>query len=216
MNLTRHQENIFHVISDLDPQYIAEAQSAPRRKHVRLYKYIGVAAASLILVAVLLGIPYFFAPENPASYFIITASAENGVLTELGLNEGVRNSAESNINQNMFDVDMPLFEFRLRPSERYRMQTYYDLDVAVSYDETLVDPGEEHIAVAHLFPVPGSGGIFEYYITGWFTEPTDITISVTNRKSGEVLEVIAVNVNYIADARVYQLTVIDTNTAIGN
>lgn len=207
-----------NALGNIGESYINEAVGyTQKRKKNAWVKWAAMAAClSLIVAGGLLG-HIFHSPDTPdvpdgniMSYFVITAHAANGETTELGLNESCFNSGTS--TENVFGVDMPLFDFSVTPSNLKNNEAVYDrFDISVFYNGSCVKDKDEHISVAYLIPMQNSNEPWSYSIMGWFTEPTDILINIVDKDSREIIETITVNVNYDADRKGYELEI--TNLA---
>ena len=66
-----------------------------------------------------------------------------------------------------------------------------------------------YLASAHTSQTYG------YTIFGWFTEPTDVIVTITDKESKAVVEEMTVNVKYDANRQEYELklTSLDTEYA---
>lgn len=207
-------------LGNVDEKYITEATSYSEERSKRTWvRWVAIAAClSLIVVGGMLGKLFHPAdlPSNSvASYFVITAYAAEGELSELELSEGFYNSTAS--KENAFGVDMPLFEFSVRPSDLKGNEALYSrFDISVSYNGVDVNVMDDHIMVAYLIPMPNSDGEWAYSISGWFTEPTDILVSIMDKESREIVETITVRVTYLEDRQEYELTITNLNTLYAN
>ncbi len=200
-----------NALGNIGENYINEAVSyTPKRKKNTWAKWASMAAClSLIIAGGFFG-NIFNSPDTPdnsvLSYFVITAQAANGETTELGLNDSCFNSGTS--TENVFGVDMPLFNFSVTPSNLKNNEAVYDhFDISVFYNGSCVKDKDEHISVAYLIPIQNSNEPWSYSIMGWFTEPTDILINIVDKDSREIVETITVNVNYDADRKGYELEI---------
>ena len=100
------------------------------------------------------------------------------------------------------------------PSDLKSNEAVYErFDISISYNGTTVNvtDKDEHIMVAYIYSVPSSQSL-GYSIFGWFTEPTDVVITITDKESREIVEAITVNVNYLADKQEYELKVTNLTT----
>lgn len=70
--------------------------------------------------------------------------------------------------------------------------------------------------VGYLIPMPNSDGEWAYSISGWFTEPTDILVSIMDKESRQIMETITVQVNYLEDRQEYELTITNLDTEYTN
>lgn len=203
-------------LGNVDEKYVAEATTytAKRSKH-KWVRWVAIAAClSLIVAGGMLGNlfhPSDLPSNSVASYFVITAYAAEGELSELELSEGFFNSTVS--QENVFGVDMPLFEFSVRPSDLKGNEALYSrFDISISYNGVDVNGMDDHIMVGYLIPMPNSDGEWAYSISGWFTEPTDIIVSIMDKESRQIVETITVRVTYLEDRQEYELTITNLNT----
>ena len=149
--------------------------------------------------------------NNILSYFVITAHAANGESTELGIADGCFNSGTS--EGNIFGVDMPVFNFSVKPTDLKGNEALYErFDISISYNGNPVKDKDEHVQVAFLIPMQPSDEPWSYSISGWFTEPTDIFVTITDKESKAVVEEITVRVNYDADRQEYELKITNLDT----
>ena len=214
-------KELYQELGNVDPEMIEAAAPGEKVKKKVWVKWVAMAASlALIAVGGILG-HRFHTPEAPendnsiASYFVITAQAANGETTELGVADSCFNSSGLP-QQNIFGVDMPLFNFSVRPADLKNNEAIYNrFDISVSYNGTVVDMEgkmDEHIMIAIEMPIQGVDAPWAYCVFGWFTEPTDIIITMTDRESKEVVERTTVNVKYDAEQQAYELKVTDLDT----
>lgn len=188
-----------------------------RRKTHHTHPRMRVIAASLALILCLFGISFLFTPDNTkggnSSWFVITAYAADGELEELELNDGFFNSVDTEGVDTMFGVDAPLFSFVVKPANwDGNQETYSSFSITISCNGKIVDSLDDHVAVTHLYPVPGSDAPYECQVVGWLEEPTDITISIYDKNTGDLIEEQIVNVCYTPESQAYQLTVTNVQT----
>lgn len=198
-----------------DATYVEAADASPRR--AAWIRWVAIAACLCLLIVGGFFGGIFRSPDSPdnsiVSYFVLTAHAASGESTELALNENCFNSVPVGEQGNVFGVDMPLFDFSVSPSNWSGNEALYSqFEISISYNGTLVEGKDEHIMLAYLIPTPDSDAPWSYSIMGWFTEPTDIIISILNKESREIVETITVTVNYLPDRQEYELEVTDWNT----
>ena len=211
-----------NALGNIGESYIHEAVTyTPKRKKNTWVKWVSIAAClSLIVMGGILG-NLFLSPDTPdipdtpdnniLSYFTITAHAANGESTDL-LPDGPISSFPGQQQENIFGVDMPLFHFDVKPSDLKSNEAVYQrFDISVSYNGTPVQDKDEHIMVGYLASAHTSQ-TYGYSIFGWFTEPTNVDITVTDKESREIVEIITVNVKYIADRQEYELKVTNLTT----
>jgi len=211
-------------LGNVDESYINEAVAyTPKRKHNAWVKWLSVAAClSLVIIGGVLG-NVFRSPDEPGvpednimSYFAITAYAADGESTNLNVSGSCFNSGEPKYN--IFGHNLPTFHFDVEPLNLKDNEGVYErFDISVSYNGTLVDGKDKHILVGYVANVhrPTSKP-YAYSIIGWFTEPTDVVITITDKVNKVVVEEIAVNVKFDAERQEYELkiTKIDTIYAI--
>lgn len=208
-----------NALGNISEDYINEAVTyTPKRKKNTWVKWAAIAASlSLIVIGGFFGNVYR-TPDTPdngnnvLSYFAITAHAANGEVSDL-LPDGFLSSVVGQ-QGNMLGVDMPLFHFDVKPSDLKSNEAVYQrFDISISYNGTTVTvtDKDEHIFVAYIFSVQTSQSL-GYSIFGWFTEPTDVVVTVTDKESREIVETITVNVNYLADKQEYELKVTNLTT----
>lgn len=208
-------KNFSNALGSISGEYIDEAVIYyKKRKKKTWVKWVSIAAClSLILMGGIFG-NMLRSPDNGnniLSYFVITAHAANGELTELGIADGCFNSGTA--GGNIFGVDMPIFNFSVKPTDFKSNEALYErFDISVSYNGTPVKDKDKHVQVAYLIPIPPSDEPWSYSISGWFTEPTDILVTITDKESKEVTERITVSVKYIADRGGYELKITGLDT----
>lgn len=200
-------------LGNISENYINEAAAYSRKRKSKAWvKWVAMAAClSLFLTGTIVG-TIFRSPATPdasiTSYFVLTAQAANGETVDLGVTEGCFNSGPH--GGNIFGVDMPLFHFSLRPSDLKDNEVLYSrFDISVSYNGAFVKNMDEHIMISYLIPRYGP---WSYSISGWFEEPTDIIINITDKQSHEIVETITLNVNYIAHKQGYELQIKNITT----
>ncbi len=194
-----------------------------RTEEKRNYRPIRIWAASLALVIGLAGLSWVFWPDGTAAdatpWFAITVHAANGEKTALNLNEGCQNAAGT--GENIFGVDMPLFCFELNPTRWQEQEASYSefellVDYLIDYDNNEVwEPvweNDAHVRVMEQTAVINGVSKPIYGITGWFEEPTDLMISVAEKKSHRLVERIVLRVCYDDQNQVYALTVTESKT----
>ena len=149
---------------------------------------------------------------------MITAYAENGELTELGEEKSVLSVLSSSVGQNnqsnIFGVDMPLFQFKVRPTGAVESDEtlFAKYELSVSYNGKVAQGMDEHVMVAYNVYAQGFEGESSFSVTGWFEEPTDITISILETESREIVQTLFVNVTYIPHKSTYELKMVDPDT----
>lgn len=205
-----NRSDLYRSLQEMDADILARSET--QCTHKPIYRNMGILAASLAIILCIFGITHWFGSKtgkaSASSWFVVTAYAKDGISTELNVNDGCFNSGGT--GENLFGVDFPLFSFDLIPSnEKWRNseEIYTGFDVVISYDGKLVGAKDEHVSMGSLFSTVGSQKLIGYSITGWFEKPTDITVQIIDKKSGEVVEAQTVHVSYNADMEAYRLTV---------
>ncbi len=206
-------ENKFQwLINGINEKYVEEA-AGYTKKRTSLIKWVSVAAclaliaAGGILFTILgsLGVP----TDNIKSYFVITAHAANEEYKDLDMSDNFSNSgllSSGTPQTNIFGHDIPLFNFEVRPSSLKDNETMYArFDVSIYYGGVLVEGKDEHIRIA--FVASKNNPLVAYSVFGWFTEPTDVEIVITDKESGALVETITLHVNYLSDIEQYELKV---------
>ena len=152
-----------------------------------------------------------FPENNIISYFAITAYAANGESTDLGLSYACISSTPEQ-QGNILGVDMPLFHFDIKPSDlEFNEAVYERFDISISYNGTPVGSKDDHILVVYLANAHQSKP-YAYSVIGWFTEPTNVVVTITDKESREIVETITVNVKYLADKQEYELKITNLDT----
>lgn len=213
-------KKLSNALGNIGESYIDEAVNySAKRKTKAWVKWVSIAACISLIIGGVLG-NAFRAPDTPdngskvLSYFVISAYAANGESNELTLSNGFLSSSVSGQQGNIFGVDMPLFHFDVKPSDLKNNEAVYQrFDISISYNGTTVTDTDkdEHIFVAYIFSIQSSQSL-GYSIFGWFTEQTDVVVTITDKESNEIVETITVNVNYIADKQEYELKVTNLST----
>lgn len=210
-----NRNDLYRSFNEVDDEVLLQTE-LPSAAH-RTHSYIKVIAASLALIICIAGISFLFRPNEPnsepSSLFVLKAYAVDGNLTELGENDGCFNSGGS--DEGLFDVDVPLFDFIIEPSDMGDgVDTFLNCDIVISYNGVVCDSLEDdHVSVSYLIPTNGAGARYKYHIWGWFEEETDLTITITDRERGdEVIEEFTVNVCYVEESEAYRLTVTNVRT----
>ena len=213
------EERILNVLGKVDEKYIKEAdpEVKSKRKAPAWTKWVVmVACLSLIITGGLFG-NIFHSPDTPdnsiLSYFVITAHAANGETKVLNVSDSFVSSGEPKYN--MFGHNIPLFSFDVEPSDLKSNEAVYQrFDISISYNGTPVKNKDEHIMVAYLASAHTSQ-TYGYTIFGWFTEPTDVVVTITDKESKAVVEEITVNVKYDANLQEYELKLTNLDTEYG-
>lgn len=210
------EERILNVLGKVDEKYIKEAdpEVKSKRKAPAWTKWVAmVACLSLIITGGLFG-NIFHSPDTPdnsiLSYFVITAHAANGETKVLNVSDSFVSSGEPKYN--MFGHNIPLFSFDVEPSDLKSNEAVYQrFDISISYNGTPVKNKDEHIMVAYLASAHTSQ-TYGYTIFGWFTEPTDVVVTITDKESKAVVEEMTVNVKYDANRQEYELKLTNLDT----
>ena len=207
-----------NVLGNISENYINEAVTYTQKKKKNTWiKYIAIAAClSFIVMGGVFG-SLFRSPDTPdnannvMSYFMITAHAANGESTELNVSNSCFSSGTPKYN--IFGHDMPLFHFDVKPTDLKSNEALYErYDISISYNGNPVKDKDEHVQVAFLIPIQPSDEPWSYSIIGWFTEPTDIFVTITDKESKTVVEEITVRVSYDANRQEYELKIINLDT----
>ncbi len=206
------KNDLYNSIGEVDDALLFRTE--PKTKCKRPLPFIPILAASLALIIGIFGLSFLLRPDNPSapsSWFVVTAYANDGVRRELDMNAGCFNSGGT--GGNLFNVDFPLFEFSVDSAKWKGNESFYsDFEISVSYNGKIVDGKDKHVIISYQVPAKGHSGTYSYIIIGWFEEPTDITVTITNKNSGKIVERITVNVCYVPEAEAYKLTVTDVKT----
>ena len=214
--------NLFsRALGNISESYVDEAVTyASNNKRKTWIKWASVAACVSLIFASALLLHIFRSPDTSGehgpitSYFVITALAADGEPTDLTLNNGFLNSVPAQ-GENIFGVDMPLFNFSVTPSDLNNNETIYErFDISISYNGSTVTvtDKDEHIFIAYIYNRNSSGGACAWSVMGWFTEPTDVIVHIIDKETRAIVETITVNVNYLANKQEYELKVTNLTT----
>lgn len=218
------KENISDALNNIDFDMVEDVYESTKQKkksNKSLWLKWGAIAAclSLIVMGGIFG-NLFHSPDTPdvpenniMSFFAITAHAANGETKVLNVSDSFVSSGEPKYN--MFGHNIPLFSFDVEPSDLKSNEAVYQrFDISISYNGTPVKNKDEHIMVAYLASAHTSQ-TYGYTIFGWFTEPTDVIVTITDKESKAVVEEMTVNVKYDANRQEYELklTSLDTEYA---
>ncbi len=210
-----------NALGNIGENYINEAVSyTPKRKKNTWVKWVSMAACLSLIIAGGLFWNIFHSPDTPEvpennimSFFTITAHAANGETKVLNVTDSFVSSGEPKYN--MFGHNIPLFSFVVEPSDLKSNEAVYQrFDISISYNGTPVKNKDEHIMVAYLASAHTSQ-TYGYTIFGWFTEPTDVIVTITDKESKAVVEEITVNVKYDANLQEYELKLTNLDTEYG-
>lgn len=210
-----NREKLSSAIGDVNEKYVEEAVVYTARNK-KITKWLSIAASFVLIIAAgIFSVSYFRSPDSRSDnlelHFIVSATDVNGEMTELNEEEGFFNSGTS--QSNIFNVHMPLFSFSVSPStwkEGDDRVISFRYSISVSYNGITADTNDEHIAVLCEIPID-SDAPWSFAICGWFTKPTDLIITITDKETDEIVDVITVNVKYIAEREEYELKLVDLN-----
>lgn len=204
-------------LGNIGDRYIDEAIAYTAKREKKAWaKWVPLAACLLLVIMGGVWGNIWHSPDVPddniVSYFVITAHAENGEATELGLSEHCFNSVVLP-QGNGFGVDMPLFHFSVRPSDLKADEALYSrFDISVSYNGIQVKDRDAHLSVAYLISTVDRDEPWSYGVTGWFDEPTDIIVNILDKENREIVEAVTVRVVYSADKQGYELEITNWTT----
>ena len=215
------KENISDALNNIDFDMVEDVYESTKQKkksNKSLWLKWGAIAAclSLIVMGGIFG-NLFHSPDTPdvpenniMSFFAITAHAANGETKVLNVSDSFVSSGEPKYN--MFGHNIPLFSFDVEPSDLKSNEAVYQrFDISISYNGTPVKNKDEHIMVAYLASAHTSQ-TYGYTIFGWFTEPTDVVVTITDKESKAVVEEMTVNVKYDANRQEYELKLTNLDT----
>lgn len=215
------KENISDALNNIDFDMVEDVYESTKQKkksNKSLWLKWGAIAAclSLIVMGGIFG-NLFHSPDTPdvpenniMSFFAITAHAANGETKVLNVSDSFVSSGEPKYN--MFGHNIPLFSFDVEPSDLKSNEAVYQrFDISISYNGTPVKNKDEHIMVAYLASAHTSQ-TYGYTIFGWFTEPTDVIVTITDKESKAVVEEMTVNVKYDANRQEYELKLTNLDT----
>lgn len=208
--------DLFNSINEVDDCTLLSTEQT--RTYRIQHPVIKTIAACLALIICGFGLYYYFSKPDTngasAPWFAITAYAENGVKKDLYLNQSFLSSCGSETN--IFGNDKPLFNFDIQPKKAAEDQdafSIYDCEIFVSYNDNKLDYcGDDHIFIAYTMPVAGYPGYPGYAVLGWFEEPTTITVSISDGKTGALLEEYTVHIQPLTESEMYELTVLEIKT----
>lgn len=218
------KENISDALNNIDFDMIEDVYESTKEKKKKLksswIKWGAIAACLCLLVMGGIFGNLFRSPNAPdvpenniISFFTITAHAANGETKVLNVSDSFVSSGEPKYN--MFGHNIPLFSFDVEPSDLKSNEAVYQrFDISISYNGSPVKNKDEHIMVAYLASAHTSQ-TYGYTIFGWFTEPTDVVVTITDKESKAVVEEITVNVKYDANLQEYELKLTYLDTEYG-
>ena len=206
------EKELYQILGEIDPVMIEAAAPDVKIQKIKISwpKWIAVAACfALVLLTCVL--PLRESPEGTvASLFTITARAADGEKIELEYGSYLSNSGSEG---DFFGVDMPTFNFTILPSDLENNEVVFSrFNISVSYNGKVVDESSKdpHIAIAYQIATPYLPIAIPpqtYSVTGWFTDPTDVVITITDRETNVIAEEITINVKYDADRQEYELKI---------
>ncbi len=210
-----NKETLFKSIGQIDDQTLIETE--PYKKTPSSHVVFRLIAASLAIVLMVFGFSYLLPKDHSSqtlsSWFVITAQAAEGDWKELDLNDGFFNSGGTNQSISLFPADVPLFKFVVEPASFDNNESIYSqFSVSVSYNNRTVDSLDDHVVVYNIIPLVGSNGAYGYEVTGWFEETTDVKVTIVDKRTGDLVEEITVNVKPQQGESVYTLTVTNVET----
>ena len=216
-------EQIYRELGGIDPALVAQAAPGEKitKKRYQWIKWVAAAACLTLMSAGGILWRWQQTPEKPVetgdrvtSYFTITAMAADGEVKDLGVHSSCFNSSAS--KENVFGVDMPLFNFEVRPTDLKNNEVLYRrFDIAVSYNGKLAQGKDEHVMVGFVGYRDGPAA-WAYFVSGWFTEPTELLIQIIDKESRQIVETIAVMVTYHAERQGYDLEITNLTTLFGD
>ena len=206
------EKELYQILGEIDPVMIeAAAPDAKMQKSkISWPKWIAVAACfALVLLTCVL--PLRESPDGTvASLFTITARAADGEKIELEYGSYLLNSGSQG---NIFGVDMPTFNFTILLSDLENNEAVFSrFNISVSYNGKVVDGSskDSHIEIAYMMTTPFSPPEIPpemYMVAGWFIDPTDVVITITDKETNSIAEEITINVKYDADRQEYELKI---------
>ena len=206
-------------LGNVGERYITEAVTyTQKRKKSAWVKWVSLAACLFLIISGCIFGYAFRSSDKPdvpkgnvISYFTITAHAADGESTELSFADSCFNSGTSECN--IFGIDMPVFSLTVEPSDLKTDEAIYErFDISISYCGKPVKDKDEHIRVCYLIYAQPSSKPGGYSVVGWFTEPTDVVVTITDKESKAVVEEIIVNVKYDSDRQEYELKIASLHT----
>lgn len=206
MTLTNTQQTLYTAVTNIDDKYIAEVLDAKKRTAPSLPKRLAAIAAT---VAILLTLSYvwnvlYYGPSQvtlvDGSPFILTAVASNG-----SSNTNIPAYLEQLLSSYIPGLPGPtapfgdhtLFDINIKPSEWDGSTQIGDYcKIYVKYDDTTVsipeNPDDEHLMISFTW----LDGIPYYNVSGWFDEPTELTIIFEENATGTIIQEQTILVEY--------------------
>lgn len=197
--------DLFEIFGQIDDPISTDTEACRKRKSNPI---VGILiAASLALVLLAFGI-FFFSPEDDPDQVLSSPTATTAQDPEdlrlaasryLATYEGFLSGPIETRSPD----DPPLFRFTF-------WETYDgELRVDVSYGGKIADSKDEQIDVHHTYRSDDSHG---YSVVGWFEETTDITVTIVDDSTGELVEELTVHVVPPEGDNEYELTVTNAKT----
>ncbi len=205
--------DILEALNNVDDECLVNAKinSDVKGKGFRRLKWIGMAACFMLVLLVCI-LPMVDFSDSPGyqPMLALTVYAADGTENSMILDHSFLNSGIS--GENIFGKEVPTFEFYVAPVEHGAFDQY---DIEISYTGKAVGDKDEHIRLLYVVPAQGIEGVGRYCIVGWFEEETDITVSLKDRESGEIVETMIVNVLYSEADEAYRMTLVYLYTIEG-
>ncbi len=212
-----NKKTMLNVVNGIDEelidQYFEIGEEAKRKKAQggkrTLIKW-GAVAACFVLVLSICILPMFDLSDSSGYQPILalTVYAADGTPQGMELDQSFLNSGIS--GGTIFGKDVTTFEFYVAPVEHGgEADIFNQYDIEISYNGKIVDGKDEHIRLTVVVPLQGVDGVGRYRIIGWFEETTDIFVTLKNKKNGEIVEKMTVNVSYSEADEAYKLTMTD-------
>lgn len=215
------EQQIMNALADVKQEHILAGLNIQKRKRKIGWIRCATVAAMLLLLIGVAAIWQGLADkptDKAVHFFAITAQEADGEKTNYELNKSYFNSGTF-FQTDLFGENRQLFEFALDTThwtdDPLTMRQYYsNFDITVSYDGQTADDDDKHIAIFHLLDteILTSSVTTGYGITGWFEEPTDLEICITEKKTGTLVERIVLHICYMPEKNGYELTVTEYET----
>lgn len=215
------EQQIMNALADVKQEHILAGLYIQKRKRKIGWIRCATVAAMLLLLIGVAAIWQGLADkptDKAVHFFAITAQAADGEKTNYELNKSYFNSGTF-FQTDLFGENRQLFEFALDTTnwtdDPLTMRQYYEnFDVTVSYNGQTEENIDQHIAIFHLLDseILTSSATTGYGITGWFEEPTNLEICVTEKQTGALVERIVLHIRYLSEKNGYELTVTEYET----
>ena len=109
---------------------------------------------------------------------------------------------------NYFGNYFPVFNIVIEPADLKSSEIVYQrFSISVSYNGNVLKQKDEHIHISWYTFKGASSQARGYNILGWFTEPTDIYVTLTDKETNEVVDERIVSVKYNAEQEKYDLQI---------